>query len=241
MIDLQTSTNRNNPSNRTPNNQALCQDNVREKAMTTIQEYNALLAQKVIKEFNNRNILGFYVATKEEALKKALEITPKGSVVSWGGSATLNEIGLPDSLKRGGYTVVDASDRSKGAVEMAKIAHQALNCDYYFLSANAIAASGELVNIDGIGNRVAALAFGPRNVIVIAGINKVEQNLDSAILRAKTRAAGLVTLHYSKNDVSTFEDLLHKAQSAGSQLVITTMSTFKNRITVILVGECLGF
>jgi hypothetical protein len=209
--------------------------------MTPQQRYDALLAQKVIKEFGNRNIQGFYVETKGKALKKALEMTPKGSVVSWGGSSTLHEIGLIDSLKNGGYEVLDASNTAQGAAEMNKIAHQALNSDYYFMSANAISASGELVNMDGIGNRVAALAFGPKNVIVIAGINKVEQNLDSALLRAKTRAAALTTLRYSKSEASSFEDLLNKAQSAGSQLLITTMSTFKNRIRVILVGECLGF
>lgn len=209
--------------------------------MTPEQKYNALLAQKVIKEFNSRNIQGFYCETKDDALKKALEIVPKDSVVSWGGSSTLQEMGLLDSLKNGAYTILDASDTSKGGAEMTKIARQALTCDYYFMSANAISVSGELVNMDGIGNRVAALIFGPTNVIVIAGINKVEQNLDSAILRVKTKAAALTALRYSKGEVSSFEELSGKAQCIGSQLVITTMSTFKNRIKVILVGECLGF
>jgi hypothetical protein len=109
------------------------------------------------------------------------------------------------------------------------------------MSANAISATGELVNIDGIGNRVAALIYGPKNVIIIAGINKVEQNLDLAILRAKTKAASINVLRYSKSEISSFEELLNKAQGIGSQLVITTMSTFKDRIRVILVGECLGF
>jgi hypothetical protein len=208
--------------------------------MTPKQSYNALLAQKVIKELKNRNIQGFYFETKEEALKKVLEIVPRNSLVSWGGSVTLREIGLLDALKNGRYNILDASDRSKGGAEMDKIAHQALNSDYYFLSANAISASGELVNIDGIGNRVAALIYGPKNVIVIAGINKVEQNLDLAINRAKTIAASLGVLGYNKN-VSSFEELLNKAQGIGSHLVITTMSVFKERIKVILVGESLGF
>jgi hypothetical protein len=209
--------------------------------MTPKQTYNALLAQKVIKEFKSRNIQGFYFETKEEALKYVLEILPKNSLISWGGSVTLDEIGLLDSLKNGGYKILDASNRALGGVEMDKIAHQALNADYYFMSANAISATGELVNIDGIGNRVAALIYGPKNVIIIAGINKVEQNLDLAILRAKTKAASINVLRYSKSEISSFEELLNKAQGIGSQLVITTMSTFKDRIRVILVGECLGF
>lgn len=123
---------------------------------------------------------------------------------------------------------------------MDRISHKALNSDYYFLSANAISASGELVNIDGIGNRVAVQIYGPKNVIVIVGINKVEQNLELAINRAKTIAASLGVLGYSK-DISSFEELLDKAQGICSQLVITTMSVFKDRIKVILVGDSLGF
>jgi L-lactate utilization protein LutB len=209
--------------------------------MTPEQNFNALLAQKVIKELKNRNIQGFYFETKEEALKKVLEILPKNSSVSWGGSVTLDEIGLLDTLKKGGYNILDASNRALGAVEMDKIAHKALNSDYYFMSTNAISATGELVNIDGIGNRVASLTFGPKNVIIIAGINKVEQNLDLTILRAKTRAASLNVLRYSNSEISSFEELLNKAQGIGSQMVITTRSTFNNRIRVILVGEKLGF
>ena len=209
--------------------------------MKPLQSYNALLAQKVIKELKKRNIEGFYVETKEEALKKVFEIVPGNSTVSWGGSETLHEIGLLDALKNGSYNVLDASDRSKGAAEMDRIAHLALNSDYYFLSANAVAATGELVNIDGIGNRVAALIYGPKNIIVIAGINKVEQNLEMAINRAKTRAASLVVLSYNGNETDSFEELINKAQSSGSNLVITMMSVFKDRIKVILVGESLGF
>jgi hypothetical protein len=205
------------------------------------RNYYALLAQKVIKELKSRNIQGFYFETKEEALKKALEIIPEDSLISWGGSSTLQEIGLLDSLKNGRYKILDASDTGKGAAELDRIAHQALNSDYYFMSSNAISATGELVNIDGIGNRVASLIYGPKNVIVIAGINKVEQNLDLAILRAKTKAASIVLLRYSKSDISSFEELLNKSQNIGSQLVITTMSAFKDRIKVILVGEFLGF
>jgi hypothetical protein len=204
------------------------------------RNYNALLAQKVIKELRSRNIQGFYFETKEEAKNKVLEIIPENSVVSWGGSITLNEIGLIDSLKKGAYNILDPNAGTDG-IEKNKIAHLALNSDYFLMSTNAISATGELVNIDGIGNRVAALIYGPKNVIVVAGINKVEQSLELAILRAKTKAASLVLLSYNKSDISSFEELTNKSQNIGSQLVITTMSTFKDRIKVILAGECLGF
>jgi hypothetical protein len=209
--------------------------------MTPKKKYDALLAKKVIKELESRNIQGFYFETREEALKKALELVPEGSVVSWGGSLTLKEIGLLDSLRNGEYNILDASDYSKGGAELNRIAHEALNSDYYFMSANAIAVSGELVNIDGIGNRVASLIYGPKNVIVIAGINKIESNLEQAILRVKTKAAALGVLNYSKNEINTFEELLEMAEATCSQLVITTKSTFKERIKVILIGESLGY
>ncbi|HVN58934.1 MAG TPA: lactate utilization protein [Bacteroidales bacterium] len=209
--------------------------------MNPTKAYNALLAQKTINELKNRNIEGFYFETKEEALQKAINMVPRKSTVSWSGSQTLKEAGLLSALKSGEYNILDASDRSKGAEEMNRIAHQSLNSDYYFLSANAIAATGEIVNLDGIGNRVAALAYGPKNVIILAGINKVEQNLELAINRAKTKASPLVILSYSKNMVASFNELISKAQDIISQMVITYRSVIKDRIKVILIGEDLGF
>ena len=108
------------------------------------------------------------------------------------------------------------------------------------MSSNAIAATGELVNADGYGNRVAALIFGPKNVIVIAGINKVEPSLDAAILRTKNYTASMIMLKF-KQDYSSFDELSEAAEMAGSHLVITSKSAVKGRIKVILVGESLGF
>ncbi len=201
--------------------------------------YNVLLAQKLIEEFKKRNMEGFYCATKEEALKKVLELIPQGSLVSCGGSATLHEMGLQVALKQGGYNFLDPND-AQGGKAKEKVAHQALSADYYLMSSNAISATGELVNLDGIGNRVAALAFGPKNVIVIAGINKVAPNLDAAILRAKTYAAPLTLLIF-KRDYASWDELSKAAEGAYSHLVVTGMSTTKGRIKVILVGESLGF
>lgn len=201
--------------------------------------YNALLAQKLIVELKKRNMEGFYCETKEDALKKVLEMIPKDSVVSCGGSATLREIGLQVALKNGGYNFLDPND-PQGSKAKDKVAHQALSADYYLMSSNAISATGELVNIDGYGNRVGSLIFGPKNVIVIAGLNKVEPNLDAAILRAKSYAAPITMLIFNQ-DYSSFDELSKAAEGACSQLVITSMSMTKGRVKVILVGECLGF
>lgn len=203
-----------------------------------IKRYNALLAQKLIEEFAKRKIEGFYCETKGEALQKVLEMIPKGSVVSWGGSATLDEIGAKAALKNGEYKVLDPKD-AQGAAAMDEIAHQALGADYYLMSSNAITVSGELVNIDGIGNRVSSLIYGPKNVIIIAGLNKVQPNLDAAVARIKTFCAPMGMLVF-KQDYSSFDELIKAAEGACSQLVITNFSMFQGRITVILVGENLG-
>lgn len=204
-----------------------------------VEIYNALLAQKLMEELNKRNMEGYYCKTKKDALAKVLELIPKESTVSCGGSATLREIGLRKTLKDEGFNFLDPDDAQGGAAK-EKVAHQALGVDYYLMSTNAIAASGELVNMDGIGNRAAALMFGPKNVIVIAGLNKVEPNLDAAILRAKNRAA-MMTLLLFKQDYPSYDELARAAEGAYSQLVITPRSIFKGRIKVILVGESLGF
>ncbi len=201
--------------------------------------YSALLAQKLIEEFKKRNMEGFYCATKEDALKKVLELIPQGSLVSCGGSATLHEMGVRVALKQAGYNFLDPDD-AQGGKAKEQVAHQALSADYYLTSSNAISATGELVNLDGIGNRVAALAFGPKNVIVIAGLNKVAPDLDAAILRAKAYAAPLTVLIF-KQDYASWDELSRVAEGAYSHLVVTGMSTTKGRIKVILVGESLGF
>jgi L-lactate utilization protein LutB len=200
--------------------------------------YNSLLAQKLIEELRKRNMEGFYCETKEDALKKVLEMIPKDSMVSCGGSATLDEIGLRVALKKEGYNFLDPKD-AQGATAMDEAAHEALKADYFLMSSNAISATGELVNIDGYGNRVAALIFGPKNVIVIAGLNKIAPNLEAAILRAKTVAAHL-TMMIFKRDYPSFDEVSKAAEGGCSHLVITSKSATK-RITVILVGECLGY
>jgi L-lactate utilization protein LutB len=207
--------------------------------MTPKQYYNALLARKVLEEFEKRNMEGYYCETKEDALQKVLELIPKDSLVSCGGSATLRELGAQAALKNGGYNFLDPNAPSSAA-EKDKVAHQALGADYYLMGSNAITVSGELVNIDGYGNRVGALIFGPKHVIVIASINKVEPNLDAAILRVKRHAAPLTLLIF-KRDYASFDELSKAAEEACCQLVITSKSMTKGRIKVVLVGESLGF
>ena len=203
------------------------------------ETYNHLLAQKLIAEFEKRNMKGYYCKTKEEALEKILSMLQKDNVVSNGGSQTLSEIGFQDAMKSGGYRYLNPHD-PKGPAEKEKIAHEALSADYYFLSANAISETGELVHIDGIGNRTGALMFGPKHVVIVAGLNKVAPHLEAAITRAKTYASRLC-LTLFKKDYASFEELSAIAETGASHIVITTRSAIKGRITILLVGEELGF
>ena len=207
--------------------------------MEPMKCFYAILAKKVISELGKRNIEGYYCDTKEEAAIKALELVPQGSTVSFGGSATLHEIGLRSALKSAKYIVWDPDDAT-GPVAKDDIARRAMAADYYFMGANAITESGELVNIDGYGNRTSALIFGPKHVIVIAGMNKIRPDIESAILRAKKTAAPLIMLKF-KRDYASFEELSTAAERACCQLVITAGSMTKGRITVLLAGENLGF
>ncbi len=206
--------------------------------MTPAECYNGLLAQKLIKEFEKRNMEGHYCKTKEDALKKLTELIPKGSVVSYGGSLTLKEMGAIEAFHNGDYRFLDPNAVT-GAKEKERVAHEALAADYFLMSANAITMAGELVNADGIGNRVGALCFGPKHVVIVAGMNKVEPNLDSAIQRVKTKTAQQC-LTLFRQDYASFDELRQSAERIISQLVITNMATMKGRIKIILVDENLG-
>ena len=131
--------------------------------MVEYERYNFLLAQKLIVDFEKRGFEGYYCETKKDAVKKILELIPENALISYGGSATLNDIGIREVLNNEKYRVLDPNAVA-GAMEMDKIAHQALSADYFLMSSNAITEQGELVNADGYGNRVSALIFGPKNV-----------------------------------------------------------------------------
>ncbi|MBQ1959204.1 MAG: lactate utilization protein, partial [Firmicutes bacterium] len=141
----------------------------------------------VAEALNKRGFDAYYVSTAEEAKAKALELIPEGSVVSWGGSITVDQIGLKEEVLNK-FSVINR-DAAKSPEERMELMRQALTCDTFLMSANAITEDGQLVNIDGNGNRVAALCFGPKEVIVVAGMNKVVGSLEDAWDRARNYAA----------------------------------------------------
>ena len=203
---------------------------------------NKLLAEQVIKALESRNMEAYYAENKEEALAKALELMPEGSSVAWGGSMSIKEIGLTQAVHDGNYVVYDR-DLATTPEEKTEITKKAFFSDYFLASTNAISEDGILVNIDGISNRVAAIAFGPKNVIMIVGMNKVVRSEEDAMARAKHIAAPINAQRFGKTPC-TVTGKCSECKSPGCiccQTMITRFSLAPKRIKVILVNEELGF
>ena len=203
------------------------------------KERNAKLAQIVIKGLKSRNMTGYYVKDRDEALKKALELIPEGSRVAMGGCMSAQEIGLTDALNNGHYTFYDRAFMAKreGLLE-------AYGADVFVSSVNALTDDGILVNIDGNANRVSFIAQGPQKVVFIVGMNKVASDLDHAMKRARNIAA---PINAGRFDITTPCTKTGKCMDCKSidtvccQFLITRFSRHKDRIHVILVNENLGF
>ena len=205
-----------------------------------IVKRNELLAEKVIKGLESRNMTGYYAATAEEALKKALEIIPENSSISMGGGMSVHEIGLVKALKEGNYNFIDRDAmEDKRAAMLA-----AYDADFFLSSANAMTEDGILVNIDGNSNRVSAIAQGPKKVLFIVGMNKVCDDVDGAMKRARNVAAPINAQRFDLSTPCAKTGSCMNCKSPDTiccQFLITRFSRHKDRIHVILVGENLGF
>ena len=205
-----------------------------------ITKRNELLAQKVIKGLESRGMTGYYAADKEAALKQALALIPEGSTVTMGGGMSVHEIVLVKALVEGNYNFID-----RDAVEDKRAAMlAAYDADFYLMSANAMTEDGILVNIDGNSNRVSALAQGPRKVIVIAGMNKVCDDVDGAMKRARNVAAPINAQRFGLNTPCAKTGSCMNCKSPDTiccQFLITRFSRHPGRIHVILVNDNLGF
>lgn len=207
------------------------------------KQYYENVADSLIEKFNLRGIEGYYLDTKEEALLMVKRFLTPGCSISWGGSMTLYEIGLIDEIKNSDYIVYDRSEAGTPEEKKALYA-KIVTSDYYFMSSNAITLNGELVNIDGAANRVSCLCYGPDNVIILAGMNKIVPDIESGIKRVKNIAAPPNAVRLHKNipcaTLGRCADCF-KPDCFCSQIVITRRSSIPNRIKVILIGEELGY
>ena len=201
---------------------------------------NELLAQKVIKGLESRNMTGYYAASAEEAKKIALDLIPEGSSISMGGGMSVHEIGLVDALKEGNYNFIDRDkSEDKRAAMLA-----AYDADFFLSSCNAMTEDGVLVNIDGNSNRVSAIAQGPKKVLFIVGMNKVCDDVDGAMKRARNVAAPINAQRFGLKTPCSATGSCMNCKSPDTiccQFLITRFSRHEGRIHVILVNDILGF
>lgn len=206
--------------------------------------YYETLSKTIISNLNKRQMEGYYCPTRKEAVEKALSFLTPSATVSYGGSMTLEETGMLDALRSDKtITLLDRST-AKDAAEMKKIYHDALSADFYFMSTNALTKDGKLVNIDGNGNRVAALIYGPENVIVLAGMNKIVTTEEEAVSRVHQTAAPINCLRLGKKTPCSTTGICADCLSPDcicNQTVVTRRSGIPGRIKVILIGEDFGY
>lgn len=211
--------------------------------MTPKKKAYRKLADTMIQNLRKRNMEGFYCEDREAARELAMEMMKEGGTVGFGGSVTLDETGILKAVEeKEGLTLIDRR-KAKTPEETREIFFQTVASDYFLMSTNAITIDGELINIDGKGNRLACLVYGPKNVIIIAGMNKVTADTDSGIKRVQNVSSPANAAVFDSKTpcgITGHCGSCHSPQTMCCQVVITRHSRFDGRIKVILVGEELG-
>ena len=205
---------------------------------TPIEMYYQKRGEILVKNLKARHFDAWYCNTKEEALAKALELIPESSSVGWGGAMSAQQIGLMAALHAGNYNPIDRY-LCNTPEEKAQAMKTAMFADFFLTGANALSLDGQMVNIDGAGNRISAIIYGPKNVLVIAGMNKVMDNLDAAINRARTVAAPMNKQRFEPNTPCAVTGSCADCKVEGcicNHIVVTRHCRPVGRIKFILVG-----
>ncbi len=204
---------------------------------------NQRLAERLIKQLQRRHITAYYCPTAAEAVQQVSSLIADGSSVTWGGSMTIRDIGIPQALRDRGTLEVLDRDLITDRDEVVRIYERAFTADVYLSSANAISEDGVIVNIDGNGNRVAAITWGPKQVIFIIGLNKVAQTVEAALQRARSTAAPVNAARFDIQTPCQLDGVCHNCNSPESicNHVHFLRNSPRGRHTVVLVGESLGY
>ena len=205
--------------------------------------YYSLRGKRLVAEMEKRHFEAYYCDDKEQALRKALELIPKGSKVGWGGATSAEQIGLLHAVRTGDFDVIDR-DKAASPKERERLMRECLTADVFISGANALSMDGQMVNIDGIGNRVAAIVYGPEKILIVAGMNKVEDTLEAAVQRARTVAAPINKQRFPAVTGCAASGVCTDCKAEGcicNQILMTRNCKPAGRIMVILVGEELGF
>lgn len=210
---------------------------------TLAEQRYSKLGPRVVKALKSRSFDACYFDEPQEAAEKIVSLIPKEHQVSWGGSKTMLDLGIQERLAEKGYNLLDR-DKAASPEERMEIMRRALLCDTFLAGTNAVSEDGQLVNIDGFGNRVAAMIFGPRQVIIAAGMNKVTKTYKDALSRARNIAAPLNIERFPNlktpcNETGSCADCL-SGDTICSYFVTTRFCKPAGRIKVILIGKDLG-
>ena len=207
------------------------------------QMYYEKRGKQLVKNLKSRNFDAYYCEKASDALQKALEIIQEGSSVGWGGTMSAVQIGLLEAIRKGNYHAIDR-DATATPEDRKQAEKEAMFADYFILGANAMSLDGEMVSIDGHGNRVAPIVYGPKKVVVIVGMNKVRNTLEDAIVRARTVAAPMNMQRFMQNTPCAVTGVCADCKSPEcicNQILITRNCRPAKRICYIVVGEELGF
>lgn len=211
--------------------------------MSHKKEAFAAMAQSIIKNLEKRNMEGYYFETSSECVKAIMDSIPENSVIGWGGSESVKECGLMEAIHNGSYKLIDRTT-AKNPEESRQLYAQTVLADYYLMSTNAITLDGELINIDGNGNRVACLIQGPSHVIIVVGMNKVVTDVPSGVARVRNMASPANAIRLKKNLPCAATGHCHDCLSPEcfcNQIVVTRRSGHVGRIRVYFVAEELGY
>lgn len=203
----------------------------------------AAMADTVINALKKRGYEAYYCPDAAAATEKVFSFMEKGSTVAFGGSVTLVQTGITERLKQGEYRVINRGG-AKTQEEKDAVMRETFAADTFLSSVNAMTEDGIMINIDGIGNRIAAIAFGPKQVILVVGMNKICGDIASARVRARTFAAPVNAARLSVNTPCAETGTCHDCNSPEcicSQIVEMRRNRVNGRIKVVLVGEDLGF
>lgn len=211
--------------------------------------------EKTIANLKRNNMDAYYCETAKDACALVETLIKEGDTVGSGGSQTLKQTGVLDLLKSGRYRYLDRNAPGITAEGIEQVYRDTYSADAYFCSSNAITENGELYNVDGNSNRVSAILYGPKSVIMVAGYNKIVRNIDEAVVRVKREAAPANTIRLNmeagcresgecvslKKNGSFLCDGCHMDGRVCCNYVVSAQQRKKGRIKVIIVGESLGY
>ena len=205
---------------------------------------NDTLGAKAVDALTKNNFASCYVKTKQEAMEKILSLIPEGATVGVGGSYTLTEVGVLEELEKRGHTIFNHGKPGLTQEEVLALRRAQQSCDVFLSGTNALTLDGKLVNVDGIGNRVASMIFGPKQVIIVAGVNKIVRNVEEAERRIEMLAAPINNKRLNRPNPCTVTGMCMDCQGPTRICNITTIIRKRPPLTptsVIVVGEELGF